>query len=397
MGVHPAAGVGGDPGGRVPPFVRRDVSEALASALGPGRFVLIVGESTAGKTRAAYEAVRTLRGSWRLIDPIDRQAIDAAVRVAQRVRQPCVVWLDDLERFLGTGGLTRAELQGLLHGRVREHCVVATMRTEEYARFTHAARRGRDRLSADAQRAGEDVLRLAQQIRPDRSWSPAEVRRATAYGSDPRMREAVGHAHTFGIAEYLAPSCCTTGRMPGRRARTRTAPPWSRLLYWPGGAVSTGRRPTTCLAEPPRPCLTRAAGCCCAPSPWRRHWTGDHRAARDQQPAAARRRRRVPGLRLPDRRTAQARSPRCGADGLHPVRHSGRSDRSRGTRLRLVPVRPGRGGLSPGTGSSSGRAARLRTGLAHGNRRCAARWTAGARVRHRHRARARRAAGRGAP
>jgi hypothetical protein len=43
----------------VPPFVDRDQSAALAGLLGINRFVLIVGESTAGKSRMAHEAMRS--------------------------------------------------------------------------------------------------------------------------------------------------------------------------------------------------------------------------------------------------------------------------------------------------------------------------------------------------
>lgn len=204
LGVHPAAALDGDADDRVPLFVQRDMGGELERALGPGRFVLVIGESTAGKSRAAFEAMRLLRGPWRVIEPVGREAVATAVRVAQRSRWPCVVWLDDLERFLGTGGLTRADLQGLVHGQVREHCVIATMRTEEYARFTRAGRGSAERVGLDAQRRGEEVLALARQIRIPRAWSPAEVNRARAESGDPRLRDAVAYAGTFGIAEYLA-------------------------------------------------------------------------------------------------------------------------------------------------------------------------------------------------
>lgn len=203
MRVHPAAALEDDPDDRVPVFVPRDVSVELVSALTPGCFVLVVGDSTAGKTRAAFEAIRTLRGPWRVIEPMDRAAVDTAVRVAQQSRWPCVVWLDDLERFLGTGGITRAHLEALRHGRARDHCVVATMRAEEYARITRAG--GRRGELASAQPQGRDVLVLARQIRLARKWSSAEVERARTVGaSDPRVREAVARSDTFGIGEYLA-------------------------------------------------------------------------------------------------------------------------------------------------------------------------------------------------
>jgi hypothetical protein len=40
------------------PYVERDVEQTVAEALGPGRPVLVVGHSMAGKTRLAAEVVR---------------------------------------------------------------------------------------------------------------------------------------------------------------------------------------------------------------------------------------------------------------------------------------------------------------------------------------------------
>jgi hypothetical protein len=42
-----------------------------------------------------------------LIVPADREALAVVVPEVLEQRQ-CVVWLDDLERFLGSGGLTSA-------------------------------------------------------------------------------------------------------------------------------------------------------------------------------------------------------------------------------------------------------------------------------------------------
>lgn len=60
MGVHPAFALVTESGevDNLPPFVRRDRSDDLEDALRSGGFVLVVGESTAGKTRAAFEAMR---------------------------------------------------------------------------------------------------------------------------------------------------------------------------------------------------------------------------------------------------------------------------------------------------------------------------------------------------
>src|ERR1700741_2051401 len=76
LGVHPAAR---DDAGQVPGYVARDVDDRLADALRGGGFVLLSGESTAGKTRMAYEAMRRELPDPRLVAPASRDAVRTAV------------------------------------------------------------------------------------------------------------------------------------------------------------------------------------------------------------------------------------------------------------------------------------------------------------------------------
>jgi membrane protein implicated in regulation of membrane protease activity len=81
IGVHPAAhreetGSGGD---RVPVYVPRDIDDRLRAELASSGFVLLVGDSTAGKTRAAFEAVRAVLPDHLLIVPSGRDGVAAAV------------------------------------------------------------------------------------------------------------------------------------------------------------------------------------------------------------------------------------------------------------------------------------------------------------------------------
>ena len=106
MGVHPAAAV--EVAGmidRIPAYITRDIEPELHAALRRGGFVLLVGESVAGKTRAAFEATRLLLGRCRFAAPSSREALPALLEVL-RDTGDYVMWLDDLERFLGYGGLT---------------------------------------------------------------------------------------------------------------------------------------------------------------------------------------------------------------------------------------------------------------------------------------------------
>jgi hypothetical protein len=122
LGVHPAAALV-DPetatnesaarGGlglpsRVPVYVPRDLDArldaALAKALSQGRLVLLRGDSTAGKSRAAFEAMRRLPGDLRLLVPLHRGSLRVLLDGRLELRD-LVVWLNDLERYLGADGL----------------------------------------------------------------------------------------------------------------------------------------------------------------------------------------------------------------------------------------------------------------------------------------------------
>ncbi|MDQ7808262.1 hypothetical protein Q5425_31400 [Amycolatopsis sp. A133] len=175
----------------------------MKAAITRDRFVLLVGESTAGKSRAAYEAMRELFAAHRLVEPAGRSATQAAVD-AMLGEPQAVLWLDDIERFLGEGGLTGTALSGILAGK--RHSIIATMRAEEYSYFNGSSPTVADaNRSRDTIRQGWEVLRLATRIDLARPWSNAEIQEARRIDSgDPRIAEALTKVDHFGVAEYLA-------------------------------------------------------------------------------------------------------------------------------------------------------------------------------------------------
>jgi hypothetical protein len=202
LGVHPAT-AGGSRRDRCPAFVARDVSGQVCEVLGRERFVLLVGESTAGKSRAAYELIRAGLPGYRVVQPSRRDTAEAAAGLAARTRRS-VLWLDDLERFLGSGGLTGAAIQSVLRAPGCERFIVATMRSEEYAKFSGRVGAGAEGVGRDVLREGWDVLRLAARVEVPRMWSADEIARAGQRHDDQRLAEAVRHAEKYGVAEYLA-------------------------------------------------------------------------------------------------------------------------------------------------------------------------------------------------
>lgn len=204
LGVHPAAPIGhGGARTRTPPYIVRDATPELCEAIRQDRFVLVVGESMAGKSRLVYEAIRALLPDHWLIAPVGREAIQLSADTAIATPQ-CVLWLDDLERFLGPDGLTGAAVDGVLAASGGDRFILATMRAEEHAKYSGRSGPGPDEIGREALRRGWEILRLAAHVHLPRSWSAKELHRAAEHRADRRIAEALDHAHQFGVAEYLA-------------------------------------------------------------------------------------------------------------------------------------------------------------------------------------------------
>jgi hypothetical protein len=205
LGVHPAATVQTADGrvDRVPLFVPRDCLPELVAALTAGGFVLVVGDSTAGKTRLAYEAMRAALPRYTCVQPLRPDALGAAVSAAREAR-PSVLWLDDLERYLGIGGLAQADVADLLSEQTV--VVLATMRAHEREDFSARHDPVREHNERQLARSGREVLQAATtEIRLPRLWSPAELALAErSAAEDPRIAYALGSTDKHGLAEYLA-------------------------------------------------------------------------------------------------------------------------------------------------------------------------------------------------
>ena len=210
LGVHPArygdsrdaesGPVDAAPGrsDRVPPYVPRDIHEQLVELLASGGFILLVGDSTAGKSRAAYEAMRAALPDHTVIAPRGKAVLPDAVERAS-VLSRSVLWLDNAERFLGADGLTRTSVARLTDGTAHHRVVLATLRSAEMARYA-------DSGHPDTTDAAEvrQVLEQATPLRLRRALSAAERERARTRAWDQRIADALEHTGEYGLAEYLA-------------------------------------------------------------------------------------------------------------------------------------------------------------------------------------------------
>ncbi|MFF7263639.1 tetratricopeptide repeat protein [Streptomyces sp. NPDC008159] len=210
LGVHRAR-VGGADASTLPPYVRRDlddqVRDRLRKAAVSGGFVLLTGDSTAGKSRTALEAARAVLPGHLLLAP--PWGADLRVLRPPTTGRPAydrhVLWLDDLEHYLGPGGLEPSLLSALTDAGL---VVLATLRDERYDSLREAAdgadgEGGEGGVGRMAAERGLRVLNMVEPVVVRRLWSDTELDRV-AEVDDSRLVEAHARHGTHGIAEYLA-------------------------------------------------------------------------------------------------------------------------------------------------------------------------------------------------
>lgn len=106
-------------------YVRREVESEVERLLQAERRLLIVGPSMSGKTRLALQVTKRLYTDHRLLVPKDGKALHALL-AAGLTGTGLVIWLDDLDRYLGSDGLTTDVLDRFLE---QGNVVVATIRS----------------------------------------------------------------------------------------------------------------------------------------------------------------------------------------------------------------------------------------------------------------------------
>lgn len=180
VGVHRAEG-------GLPPYVRRDRHDELVGLLRPGRFVLVVGDAAAGKTRLAWEAVTVALGRYRLCAPSPAGLAEGVAELREARR--ALLWLDDLERYLDV--LSPTVVDDLLTGGHR--VIVATMRLQEFDLLSTES----DRTLAESRHR---ILASAEHVRVERRFTAAEIARADR--RHPAVAAAL--AETDALAEHLA-------------------------------------------------------------------------------------------------------------------------------------------------------------------------------------------------
>jgi len=205
LGVHPAIVVQGASEDEPPAYIEREIDSGdgglrgrLAEAARRGGFLLVVGGSSVGKTRSAYEAVRAVLPDWWLVHPADPGEV-AALR--DRPPSRTVLWLDEIQRYLdGQQGLTAGVMRALLNAR-DPVVIVATMWADTYTGYTVLPEPGEvDRYGRE-----RELLDLARVIRISPDFTEAETARANAAAAAGDLRLQVALATSgYGLTQILA-------------------------------------------------------------------------------------------------------------------------------------------------------------------------------------------------
>lgn len=225
LGVHSAAPVAdGLDQGEPPPYVWRTRDAALEEAVTTTPFVLLIGASAAGKSRSAYEVMRRCHPYRLLLVPDGKQSLRQLDQLGVRLPN-CIVWLDEVDRYLGDDGLTVLLLDRLGSPRHGQVTLLGTLRTSIFEEYMSGA---------DLHRSKRDVLLRARRIRLERQLDDAERSNAERKATD-----------------------CSRRRSPA--APTGCGRTWSRTWRPSTPATSGSRAATTWRARRSRPGSTGRA------------------------------------------------------------------------------------------------------------------------------------------
>ncbi|MFD0686032.1 hypothetical protein [Actinomadura fibrosa] len=209
----------------LPPYLPRPHDQQLAAVVqraaeGASMMTVLVAGSSAGKTRACWQALEPLRkaGGWRLWHPFDPTRPQAALQDLDRVGPRTVVWLNETQDYLGggeAGERVAAGLRTLLADRARAPVLVLGTLWPEH--HTDLTRRPESQVR---QLLDGTIIEVPETFT---GTDPAVLRQAAT--TDPRLAEAIEHAEDGQITQYLAGG-------PELLARFTAAEPAAKAMIW---------------------------------------------------------------------------------------------------------------------------------------------------------------------
>ncbi|WP_410598220.1 helix-turn-helix domain-containing protein [Amycolatopsis sp. lyj-90] len=194
-----------------PPYVprvhdtalRADIAAAAAGDL--SALIVVRGDSSTGKTRSLHEAVHALCPDWAVVRPRSAAALRGLAASGLVNRRPCVLWLNDLRKFLGSDGtgLSLDVLRDLLAVR-RTRPVVAVGSLWAETLRDAIAEEDRHSDNIDLLTTDNEWVRW-HDVPSDLLTSERVSARELATGSrDARLDEALADRDRVGFAQTLA-------------------------------------------------------------------------------------------------------------------------------------------------------------------------------------------------
>lgn len=198
----------------LPPYLQRPsmdhkLRSAVADAENGSRLLMLVGGSSTGKTRAAWEAVRAcLPDGWRLWHPLtpDRPASVLEALNSGRIAPRTVLWLNETQMYMTPsphGEHVAAALQELLNdGRTGPLLILGSLWPRYWEELT--AEPEEDGRASDPHAAARSLLRLATVVHVPENFSEYELLgHKQLLDADPRLAQAA-EAGDGRVTQFLA-------------------------------------------------------------------------------------------------------------------------------------------------------------------------------------------------
>lgn len=201
-------------------YVRRDAHDKLHDFLKDRTPVLVEGPSMAGKTRLVVEVLREEWPDARVLFPKDEDDVEKMLKNWRRPVRGAIIFLDELERFLGKEEFTL----GVLNTWIDDSCtVVATTTRMNYTRW---------RAELDSKFPGWEIVNRFHPLPLEAKLSNTELEavRNTSYAKDLASIEQLGLGRVLGRAEDIRRQFTSAlDSHQGRAGLVKAAADWSRV------------------------------------------------------------------------------------------------------------------------------------------------------------------------
>ena len=200
-------------------YVRRDAHDKLHDFLKDRTPVLVEGPSMAGKTRLVVQVLRKEWPDARVLFPKGEDDVEKLLKTRQRPIRGAIIFLDELERFLGKEEFTL----GVLNTWIDDSCtVVATTTRMNYTRW---------RAELDSKFPGWEIVNRFHPLPLEAKLSDDELDAvgSTSYAGDLASIEQLGLGRVLGRAEDIRRRFTSAlDSHQGRAGLVKAAVDWSR-------------------------------------------------------------------------------------------------------------------------------------------------------------------------